>query len=123
MVDGQLLAIPEKQLSIKLADKKEVRGKLQNDVLVLGHQDSSVPLRLHSEEEKAGHWIRRRRLDGALNRVPPDLYSQVWHVLERVRGQGVARLPTWWSPHSLPLHAVSGDLHWEPVLATDPHSQ
>lgn len=31
-----------------------------------------------------GHWQRRRRLDGALNRVPPDFYSDVWHILERV---------------------------------------
>ena len=34
-----------------------------------------------------GHWQRRRRLDGALNRVPPDFYSDVWHILERVSGR------------------------------------
>lgn len=32
-----------------------------------------------------GHWQRRRRLDGALNRVPPDFYSDVWHILEKVK--------------------------------------
>ena len=81
LVDGQLLTMPDKQISIKLPDKKQVRGKLQNDVVVLGLSSEE----LHSEgDEKAGHWIRRRRLDGALNRVPPDFYPKVWHILERV---------------------------------------
>ena len=80
-VDGQLLTMPDKQISIKLPDKKQVRGKLQYDVKALGKPN--MPLRSH-DEEKAGHWIRRRRLDGALNRVPPDFYPKVWHILERV---------------------------------------
>jgi len=42
-----------------------------------------------SEEEdddigKHGQWIRRRRLDGALNRVPVRFYGQVWQTLEKV---------------------------------------
>ena len=48
---------------------------------------STVPLRGGSIEEEGtghGHWQRRRRLDGALNRVPPDFYTDVWHILERV---------------------------------------
>lgn len=36
------------------------------------------------QNEESSHWQRRRRLDGALNRVPPDFYSNVWHILERV---------------------------------------
>ena len=82
-VDGQLLTMPDKQISIKLPDKKQVHGKLQYDVKVLGKPN--VTLRYHGDEERVGHWIRRRRLDGALNRVPPDFYPNVWHVLERVR--------------------------------------
>lgn len=35
-------------------------------------------------DERQGQWLRRRRLDGALNRVPRDFYSRVWTVLERV---------------------------------------
>lgn len=85
-VDGQLLTMPDKQISIKLPDKKQVRGKLEYDVQVLGKTD--VPLRSHGDE-KAGHWIRRRRLDGALNRVPPDFYPKVWHILERVRQEDI----------------------------------
>ena len=37
------------------------------------------------EPDRQGQWLRRRRLDGALNRVPRDFYPRVWHVLERVR--------------------------------------
>lgn len=35
-------------------------------------------------DDRQGQWLRRRRLDGALNRVPRDFYSRVWTVLERV---------------------------------------
>ena len=37
-------------------------------------------------DDRQGQWLRRRRLDGALNRVPRDFYSRVWTVLERVSG-------------------------------------
>ena len=36
-------------------------------------------------DDRHGQWQRRRRLDGALNRVPRDFYKSVWHILERVR--------------------------------------
>jgi phosphorylase kinase alpha/beta subunit len=35
-------------------------------------------------DDRQGQWLRRRRLDGALNRVPRDFYPRVWTVLERV---------------------------------------
>ncbi|KNC99179.1 uncharacterized protein SPPG_05434 [Spizellomyces punctatus DAOM BR117] len=33
-----------------------------------------------------GRWLRRRKNDGALNRVPPDFYPKVWNVLSRTEG-------------------------------------
>ncbi|KAK8784966.1 hypothetical protein V5799_008668 [Amblyomma americanum] len=33
-----------------------------------------------------GLWLRRRRLDGALNRVPEEFYNHVWGILERSPG-------------------------------------
>ncbi|KAJ3015878.1 hypothetical protein HKX48_004326 [Thoreauomyces humboldtii] len=33
-----------------------------------------------------GRWLRRRKNDGALNRVPPDFYPKVWKVLSRSEG-------------------------------------
>uniref|UniRef100_U5EXU1 Phosphorylase b kinase regulatory subunit n=1 Tax=Corethrella appendiculata TaxID=1370023 RepID=U5EXU1_9DIPT len=37
-------------------------------------------------DDRQGQWLRRRRLDGALNRVPRDFYPRVWTVLERCHG-------------------------------------
>jgi hypothetical protein len=37
------------------------------------------------EPDRQGQWLRRRRLDGALNRVPRDFYPRVWGVLEKVK--------------------------------------
>lgn len=31
-----------------------------------------------------GQWLRRRRLDGALNKVPVGFYQKVWKVLQKV---------------------------------------
>nr|CAI5842293.1 unnamed protein product [Callosobruchus analis] len=36
------------------------------------------------EPDRQGQWLRRRRLDGALNRVPRDFYPRVWGILEKV---------------------------------------
>lgn len=54
---------------------------LEKDLSVAGHP----PDEEESESEKEqGQWLRRRRLDGALNRVPRNFYPRVWSVLERV---------------------------------------
>lgn len=42
--------------------------------------------RIAEIDDRQGQWLRRRRLDGALNRVPRDFYSRVWTVLEKVSG-------------------------------------
>ncbi|XP_065667244.1 probable phosphorylase b kinase regulatory subunit alpha isoform X3 [Hydra vulgaris] len=41
------------------------------------------------ETMKTGMWLRRRCLDGALNRVPKGFYHKVWHVLLKSRGMAV----------------------------------
>ncbi|XP_020802106.1 probable phosphorylase b kinase regulatory subunit alpha isoform X11 [Drosophila serrata] len=40
-------------------------------------------------DDRQGQWLRRRRLDGALNRVPRDFYSRVWTVLEKCQGLAI----------------------------------
>ncbi|XP_055522965.1 probable phosphorylase b kinase regulatory subunit alpha isoform X3 [Wyeomyia smithii] len=57
---------------------------------------SQIGLGKESEEAEAtviddrqGQWLRRRRLDGALNRVPRDFYPRVWTVLERCQGLAI----------------------------------
>ncbi|XP_050677140.1 probable phosphorylase b kinase regulatory subunit alpha isoform X4 [Leptidea sinapis] len=39
-----------------------------------------------AEPDRQGQWLRRRRLDGALNRVPRDFYPKVWMILEKCQG-------------------------------------
>lgn len=36
------------------------------------------------DTDRQGQWLRRRRLDGALNRVPINFYQEIWKVLGRV---------------------------------------
>ncbi|KAI9091438.1 glycosyl hydrolases family 15-domain-containing protein [Phlyctochytrium arcticum] len=38
-----------------------------------------------------GRWLRRRKNDGALNRVPHDFYPKVWNVLSKTEGIIVGR--------------------------------
>uniref|UniRef100_A0A8C5QTA2 Phosphorylase b kinase regulatory subunit n=1 Tax=Leptobrachium leishanense TaxID=445787 RepID=A0A8C5QTA2_9ANUR len=40
-------------------------------------------------DSRQGQWLRRRRLDGALNRVPVGFYQKVWSVLQKCHGLSV----------------------------------
>uniref|UniRef100_A0A2K5CPW7 Phosphorylase b kinase regulatory subunit n=1 Tax=Aotus nancymaae TaxID=37293 RepID=A0A2K5CPW7_AOTNA len=42
-----------------------------------------------SKDSRQGQWQRRRRLDGALNRVPIGFYQKVWKVLQKCHGLSV----------------------------------
>ncbi|XP_060786602.1 phosphorylase b kinase regulatory subunit alpha, skeletal muscle isoform isoform X2 [Neoarius graeffei] len=46
----------------------------------------SVPVALDSRQ---GQWLRRRRLDGALNRVPVGFYQKVWKILQKCHGLSI----------------------------------
>lgn len=37
-----------------------------------------------AKDTRHGQWLRRRRLDGALNRVPVGFYQKVWKILQKV---------------------------------------
>ncbi|KFM11127.1 Phosphorylase b kinase regulatory subunit alpha, skeletal muscle isoform, partial [Aptenodytes forsteri] len=41
------------------------------------------------KDSRQGQWQRRRRLDGALNRVPMGFYQKVWKVLQKCHGLSV----------------------------------
>uniref|UniRef100_A0AAR2IVQ5 Phosphorylase b kinase regulatory subunit n=1 Tax=Pygocentrus nattereri TaxID=42514 RepID=A0AAR2IVQ5_PYGNA len=41
-------------------------------------------------EERQGQWLRRRRLDGAINRVPMGFYQKVWKILQKCHGMSIA---------------------------------
>nr|XP_009682017.1 PREDICTED: phosphorylase b kinase regulatory subunit alpha, skeletal muscle isoform isoform X5 [Struthio camelus australis] len=42
-----------------------------------------------AKDSRQGQWQRRRRLDGALNRVPVGFYQKVWKVLQKCHGLSV----------------------------------
>lgn len=44
---------------------------------------------LDDDEFQFGIWLRHRRIDGALNRVPPDFYSNLWDTV-RMFPQGLS---------------------------------
>nr|XP_038040308.1 phosphorylase b kinase regulatory subunit alpha, skeletal muscle isoform isoform X3 [Anas platyrhynchos] len=41
------------------------------------------------KDSRQGQWKRRRRLDGALNRVPMGFYQKVWKILQKCHGLSV----------------------------------
>uniref|UniRef100_A0A8C2CPG7 Phosphorylase b kinase regulatory subunit n=1 Tax=Cyprinus carpio TaxID=7962 RepID=A0A8C2CPG7_CYPCA len=45
--------------------------------------DSSISV-CASRDSRQGQWLRRRRLDGALNRVPVGFYQKVWKILQKM---------------------------------------
>uniref|UniRef100_A0A3Q3XA80 Phosphorylase b kinase regulatory subunit n=1 Tax=Mola mola TaxID=94237 RepID=A0A3Q3XA80_MOLML len=41
------------------------------------------------KDSRHGQWLRRRRLDGALNRVPVGFYQKVWKILQKCHGLSI----------------------------------
>ena len=71
-------------------DRRHLRDELKQ-----GYSMRSKPIILTADEHESdengdanrhGQWIRRRRLDGSLNRVPLGFYSKVWMALEKCQG-------------------------------------
>ncbi|XP_051800095.1 phosphorylase b kinase regulatory subunit alpha, skeletal muscle isoform isoform X4 [Acanthochromis polyacanthus] len=42
-----------------------------------------------AKDTRHGQWLRRRRLDGALNRVPVGFYTKVWKILQKCHGLSI----------------------------------
>ncbi len=89
-----LILVYSSKVSINDNSKKELERRYLKDELKQGHSvRKPIMLSINDEEEedeenvsndKHGQWIRRRRLDGSLNRVPIGFYSKVWMALEKV---------------------------------------
>uniref|UniRef100_A0A336M8K3 Phosphorylase b kinase regulatory subunit n=1 Tax=Culicoides sonorensis TaxID=179676 RepID=A0A336M8K3_CULSO len=75
-------------------------------------------------DDKQGQWLRRRRLDGALNRVPRDFYPRVWTVLEKCQGLAIEGRVL---PQSLTQEMTSNELKFalevETALNTIPQPE
>ncbi|XP_076750349.1 putative phosphorylase b kinase regulatory subunit alpha isoform X2 [Xylocopa sonorina] len=100
--------------SSRVSKKSQIGGFLSPD-----QTDSS-----DSEPDRQGQWLRRRRLDGALNRVPRDFYPRVWQVLERCQGLAIEGRVL---PQNLTQEMTSGELKFalavETVLNTIPQPE
>ncbi|CAM6031556.1 unnamed protein product, partial [Sphagnum compactum] len=75
-------------------------------------------------DDRQGQWLRRRRLDGALNRVPRDFYPRVWTVLEKCQGLAIEGRVL---PQSLTQEMTSNELKFalevETALNTIPQPE
>ena len=58
----------------------------KGEALMDEEDDFSSDDQSDDSDHRHGIWMRRRRLDGALNRVPVGFYSKVWMILENCRG-------------------------------------
>ncbi|KAG4068027.1 hypothetical protein HA402_010713 [Bradysia odoriphaga] len=89
----------------------------------LGDADVSDD-RITESDDRQGQWLRRRRLDGALNRVPRDFYSRVWTVLEKCQGLAIEGRVL---PQSLTQEMTPGELKFalevETALNTIPQPE
>jgi len=47
---------------------------------------TSLNLDADDEIQRTGMWVRRRLLDGSLNRVPPEFYTRMWTLLLKCQG-------------------------------------
>uniref|UniRef100_A0A3Q1G5B9 Phosphorylase b kinase regulatory subunit n=1 Tax=Acanthochromis polyacanthus TaxID=80966 RepID=A0A3Q1G5B9_9TELE len=72
------------------ATKTERTGihKLKSEIKQVGMGPGPVDGQLHWEERQ-GQWLRRRRLDGAINRVPMGFYQKVWKILQKCHGLSI----------------------------------
>ncbi|EZA52666.1 putative phosphorylase b kinase regulatory subunit alpha [Ooceraea biroi] len=100
--------------SSRVSKKSQIGGFLSADQ----NADSEA------EADRQGQWLRRRRLDGALNRVPRDFYPRVWQVLEKCHGLAIEGRML---PQNLTQEMTSGELKFalavETVLNTIPQPE
>ncbi|XP_072942269.1 probable phosphorylase b kinase regulatory subunit alpha isoform X1 [Epargyreus clarus] len=98
-----------------VTNKSTRYGKKSQIVLEGQSLQNSIEEQPIVEPDRQGQWLRRRRLDGALNRVPRDFYPRVWGVLEKCQGlviQGKVLQP------NLTQEMTSGELKFALAVET-----
>uniref|UniRef100_A0A8B9GDN1 Phosphorylase b kinase regulatory subunit n=1 Tax=Amazona collaria TaxID=241587 RepID=A0A8B9GDN1_9PSIT len=97
-VDSSLATISICEVGAVGATKHERSGivRLKSEIKQVragGSRDADLKSSLvtdqGSKDSRQGQWQRRRRLDGALNRVPMGFYQKVWKVLQKCHGLSV----------------------------------
>ncbi|XP_026572482.1 phosphorylase b kinase regulatory subunit alpha, skeletal muscle isoform isoform X2 [Pseudonaja textilis] len=65
-------------------------AQLSGSFLAPGRRDpTQAPVDSSAKDGRQGQWLRRRRLDGALNRVPVGFYQKVWRILQKCHGLSI----------------------------------
>ncbi|XP_068007944.1 phosphorylase b kinase regulatory subunit alpha, skeletal muscle isoform isoform X2 [Melanerpes formicivorus] len=82
---------PERSGLVRLKSEiKQQLDKRRQSLNSAGHLEMlSVLEEQRGKDSRQGQWQRRRRLDGALNRVPVGFYQKVWKVLQKCHGLSV----------------------------------
>ncbi|XP_072117004.1 phosphorylase b kinase regulatory subunit alpha, liver isoform-like isoform X2 [Mobula birostris] len=75
-------------------------------------------------DDRQGQWLRRRRLDGAINRVPMGFYEKVWKLLQKCHGLSIDGfvLPSSTTREMTPQE-IKFAVHVESVLNRVPHPE
>jgi len=68
--------------SLKLKDESKKQSLGSNSSLSEDDEDDD------EDDSRMGSWVRRRLLDGSLNRVPPGFYTRMWTLL--LKSQGIS---------------------------------
>ncbi|KAL5035407.1 hypothetical protein BDV3_005344 [Batrachochytrium dendrobatidis] len=61
------------------------------DANAASHTGNEMAFQSQSLMPCSGKWLRRRKNDGALNRVPKDFYPKVWRLLNKTNGLAIGK--------------------------------
>uniref|UniRef100_A0A8B9QN63 Phosphorylase b kinase regulatory subunit n=1 Tax=Apteryx owenii TaxID=8824 RepID=A0A8B9QN63_APTOW len=107
---------PERAGIVRL--KSEIKQSTGHSELLGKGSATSLLEDQGAKDSRQGQWQRRRRLDGALNRVPVGFYQKVWKILQKV---------SWKSGWLLSMHMTPGEMkfavHVESVLNRVPQPE
>uniref|UniRef100_A0A8C7KVS4 Phosphorylase b kinase regulatory subunit n=1 Tax=Oncorhynchus kisutch TaxID=8019 RepID=A0A8C7KVS4_ONCKI len=78
-----------KEFGLMKSGDKFSPGVLQRYRLPSIESLQSATEKMAVRDSRHGQWLRRRRLDGALNRVPVGFYQKVWSILQKCDGLSI----------------------------------
>uniref|UniRef100_A0A158Q7D1 Phosphorylase b kinase regulatory subunit n=1 Tax=Elaeophora elaphi TaxID=1147741 RepID=A0A158Q7D1_9BILA len=86
-----------KQIEERKSRRSMCDSSMDGDANVLAPTDSEETDVEEAENFQFGIWLRHRRIDGALNRVPPDFYAILWDTVRRFpRGLSINHIVLHW---------------------------
>uniref|UniRef100_A0A8B9ZLC3 Phosphorylase b kinase regulatory subunit n=1 Tax=Anas platyrhynchos TaxID=8839 RepID=A0A8B9ZLC3_ANAPL len=108
---------PERAGIVRL--KSEIKQSTGHSELLGKGSFSSMLEDQSGKDSRQGQWKRRRRLDGALNRVPMGFYQKVWKILQKVSWASSLILST----HTMTPGEIKFAVHVEAVLNRVPQPE